>query len=60
MTHYYADTCNPMHTDQTDTDDAIHASYGSAAQDHTDACGENRGWVRFNGYDATTNLAGKM
>jgi len=58
MAHYYADICNPMHTDQCDAEDAIHSSYESDAQDYTDASGENRAWVRFNGYNATTNVVG--
>jgi len=60
MAHYYADICNPMHTDQTGAEDAIHSSYESAAQDYTDASGENRGWVRFNGYDATINVVARV
>jgi len=56
MAHYYADICNPMHTDQSDAERAIHSAYESAAQDYTDAPGENRAWVRFNGYKATTNV----
>jgi hypothetical protein len=56
MSHYYADICNPMHTDQTDAEDAIHSAYESDAQDYTDSPGENRAWVRFNGYTATKNV----
>lgn len=56
MAHYYADICNPMHTDQREAEEAIHSAYEAAAQDYTDALGENRAWVRFNGYKATTNV----
>ena len=56
MAHYYADICNPMHTDQCAAEEAIHSSYESAAQDYTDAPGEHRSWVRFNGYNATTKV----
>jgi Zinc dependent phospholipase C len=59
MSHYYADICNPMHTDQCAAEEAIHSSYESAAQDYTDSPGENRAWVRFNGYDPATSVAGK-
>jgi hypothetical protein len=59
MSHYYADICNPLHTDQCDAEDSIHSSYESDAQDHTDSPGENRSWVRFNGYDPATSVAGK-
>jgi len=60
MAHYFADICNPMHTDQCAAEEGIHSSYESAAQDYTDASGENRGWVRFNGYDAATNVVGRV
>jgi len=60
MAHYYADICNPMHTDQCAAEESIHSSYESAAQDYTDSPGENRGWVRFNGYDAATNVVGRV
>jgi len=56
MAHYYADICNPLHTDQSDAEEAIHSAYETAAQDYTDAPGENRAWVKFNGYTATTNV----
>ena len=58
MAHYYADICNPMHTDQSDAEERLHSAYESAAQHYTDAPGENRAWVRFNGYRATINVAG--
>jgi hypothetical protein len=53
MAHYYADICNPTHTDQTDAEDGMHSSYETAAQKYTDAKGENAGWVTFDGYQAT-------
>ena len=56
MAHYYADICNPLHTDQSDAEDAIHSAYEQDAQDFTDAPGENRAWVRFNGYTPTKNV----
>ena len=56
MAHYYADICNPIHTDQTDAEDRMHSSYETAAQKYTDAKGENAGWVTFDGYQATTDV----
>jgi hypothetical protein len=56
MAHYYADVCNPLHTDQTVAEEAIHSAYEQAAQEYTDAPGENRAWVRFDGYTATKNV----
>jgi hypothetical protein len=57
MAHYYADIGNPMHTDQSDTEDAIHSAYEEDAQGCSDAPGENRAWVRFNGYAATKHVS---
>ena len=58
MAHYYADICNPMHTDQCAEEDPIHSDYESDAQEYTDAVGENRAWVSYDGYKATTNVVG--
>ena len=58
MAHYYADICNPLHTDQTAKEDRIHSDYESDAQDYTDAVGENRDWVKYDGYKARTNVVG--
>jgi hypothetical protein len=56
MAHYYADICNPMHTDQTVAEEAIHSPYEEDVQEHSDSAGENRAWVKFNGYTATKNV----
>jgi hypothetical protein len=57
MAHYYADICNPLHTDQTDAEDRMHSSYESAAQRYTDEPGENSAWVVFDGYDRRSSVA---
>jgi hypothetical protein len=56
MAHYYADICNPIHTDQCDAEDRMHSSYETAAQKYTDSKGENDGWVTFDGYKARTDV----
>ena len=58
MAHYYADICNPLHTDQSRAEERMHSAYESAAQRYTDALGEHRSWVTFNGYRARSNVAG--
>ena len=58
MAHYYADICNPIHTDQTAAEDRMHSDYETAAQTYTDAVGENRSWITYDGYKATTDVAG--
>ena len=45
LAHYYADICNPLHTDQTDAEDAIHGAYEQDVDPLTDTMGENRAWV---------------
>lgn len=49
LSHYYADICNPTHTDSCAREERMHARHESATQTRTDAKGENRAWVRFNG-----------
>ena len=56
MAHYYADICNPIHTDQADAEDKMHSSYETKAQTYTDSVGENRGWITYDGYEATTDV----
>jgi hypothetical protein len=58
MAHYFGDIGNPLHTDQCAAEDSIHSAYESDAQDSTDEVGENRAWVRFDGYTARTSVAG--
>jgi hypothetical protein len=58
MAHYFGDIGNPMHTDQCAAEDSIHSEYESDAQGYTDEVGENRVWVRFDGYQARTSVAG--
>jgi hypothetical protein len=54
LSHYYADICNPTHTDSRDREERMHARYESATETRTDAKGESRAWVRFDGVDART------
>jgi hypothetical protein len=58
MAHYFGDIGNPLHTDQCAAEKKIHSAYESDAQDYTDEVGENRAWVRFDGYTARTSVAG--
>ena len=58
MSHYYADICCPLHTDQTAAEERMHSSYEEKAQTYTDSVGENRAWITYDGYRATTNVVG--
>lgn len=58
MAHYYADICNPLHTDQSRAEERMHGSYESRAQTLTDAVGENRDWVSYDGYKPVTDVVG--
>jgi hypothetical protein len=49
LAHYYADICNPLHTDQMDLEERIHSGYEDAVEWRTDTRGERRGWVRPDG-----------
>ena len=54
LSHYYADICNPTHTDSSAREERMHARHESATQTRTDEKGEHRAWVRFNGIQART------
>jgi hypothetical protein len=56
MSHYFADICNPLHTDQCAAEDKMHAEYERDAQRYTDAVGENRAWVTFDGYQPRASI----
>lgn len=45
MAHYYADVCNPLHTDQTGAEERMHSAYETSVQELTDSPGERRRWL---------------
>ena len=45
LAHYFGDTNNPLHTDQTKAEERIHGRYELAVEKHTDAPGENGAWL---------------
>ncbi|NTW28976.1 MAG: hypothetical protein HGA39_06410 [Coriobacteriia bacterium] len=49
LSHYYSDTCNPLHTDQSTAEDSIHSRYEDAVDNVTTMPGQNRSWVGFDG-----------
>ena len=51
LSHYYADTCDPLHTDSCATEDKMHSRYESAVQTRIDTKGENRSWIKYDGYN---------
>jgi len=56
MSHYYADICCPLHTDQSAVEDKMHSRYEDRVETLTDTAGENRGWVSYDGYKATRDV----
>jgi len=46
LAHYYADICNPTHTDSSGREDRMHARHESATNTRTDARNENDSWVK--------------
>lgn len=58
MAHYFGDICNPLHTDERPAEERMHSGYEADAQQYTDRVGEHRGWVKYDGYQARTNVAG--
>lgn len=57
LSHYYSDTCNPLHTDQTPEEDSMHSSYESAVDDTTTSTGSLPGWVVDDGHSHVTDVA---
>jgi hypothetical protein len=57
LAHYYADICNPLHTDQTGLEDRIHSSYEDAVEVRTDTRGEHRSWVQPDGVKTRSSAA---
>lgn len=55
LSHYYSDTCNPLHTDQTAAEDAVHSSYETAIDSLTDTKSENSGWVVADGLQVVSD-----
>jgi hypothetical protein len=49
LSHYYADICNPTHTDSSAREAGMHSRHESATNTRTDEKAETRSWVRFNG-----------
>lgn len=58
LSHYYSDTCNPLHTDQVADEDRMHSSYESAVDDTTLSTGSLSGWVVDDGYVHVDDPAG--
>jgi hypothetical protein len=49
LSHYYSDICEPLHTDQSLPEEAMHDNYEQQAQTYTDEPGENSKWVVADG-----------
>lgn len=45
LAHYYADICNPTHTDSSGREERMHSRHESATDTRTDARNENDSWV---------------
>lgn len=58
LAHYYADICNPTHTDQTPAETRMHARHEAATNTRTNQRGEHRVWVRFNGIQVRAGARG--
>lgn len=53
LAHYYADTCQPLHTDQIPAEKKMHASYETAVDKVTDVPGVPVSWIRYAAVPAT-------
>lgn len=57
LSHYYSDTCNPLHTDQSDAEEGMHSDYESAVDDTTTGAGSLASWVTDDGYQHVDDAA---
>ena len=55
LSHYYSDTCNPLHTDQSTEEESMHSSYESGVDDTTTGTESLPGWIGDDGYSHVTN-----
>ena len=67
LAHYYADICNPLHTDAASADERkMHSTYETRVNSLTNGLGENRKWIVSDGYqrvvkaDSKTILAARF
>ena len=56
LSRYYADICNPLHTDRAKADGALRKSYETAVGRLTDTVAENRSWATSDGFTRVTNV----
>ena len=56
LAHYYADICNPLHTDSDPLESSMHSSYEDWVERRTDAVGENRSWIVPDGLGEVTDI----
>lgn len=60
LAHYYADVCNPLHTDAKSADEKyMHSSYELRAQTLTNGVGENRTWIVYDGFQRVVRADSK-
>ncbi len=59
LSHYYADICQPLHTDKVAAEQSMHGKYEEAVDLLTSYAGERRGWIQSDGYQRVTNVQGK-
>ncbi len=59
LSHYYSDTCEPLHTDETTAGVLIRLAYEQDVDERTNAVGKNRSWIRADGLRKVTDVAAK-
>ena len=56
LSHYYSDTCNPIHTDESLAESFMHRSYEAQVSTRTSSPGMNRKWLKYDGYRKATDV----
>ena len=59
MSHYYADTLDPLHTDSTTAEKKMHSRWEEAVDSRLTYKGEHRSWIHYDGYQTVSSVSAK-
>lgn len=59
LSHYYADSCDPLHTEDSSAGGSIRYDYEAAVDLKTNAIGKNRSWVKNDRFQRVTDVSKK-
>lgn len=57
LSHYYADVCDPLHTDDSKFESRMHGPFERAVDRSLPSAGSHMSWARYDGYQRVTNAS---